>query len=31
LGSVTSYLPGSAKLSDSVQSANLQQYETIIG
>lgn len=31
LGSVTSYLPGAGKLSDPVQSANLQQYELIIG
>lgn len=31
LGSVTSYLPGAGKLSDPVQSANLQQYEQIIG
>lgn len=31
LGSVTSYLPGAGKLSDPVQSANLQQYEQIVG
>ena len=30
LGSVTNYLPGAGKLADSVQSANLQQYEVII-